>query len=176
MADCEATPGLSCDLLYTNSMCLCVYLFVCMWRKFVRISQLFQFQVANRMKNGMCVYDCVGACVCVCLQMVAHICLIDLAAKGLKNYSELLFFRNNICRLLISDLDYQPTKAEFPPMCREHSSSPNASLRTKLSRIFALDCRILTKSSGSSLRLWQLLLRINGYLHTATVSCLVQWC
>ena len=50
----------------------------------VEIFQLFQFQVAYRMKNDMCVYDCVRACVCVCAwQMVAHICLIALAAKGL---------------------------------------------------------------------------------------------
>ena len=51
----------------------------------VRIFQSFQFQVAYRMKNDMCVYDCVCACVCVCSwQMVAHIYLIALAAKGLK--------------------------------------------------------------------------------------------
>ena len=52
----------------------------------VRIFQSFQFQVAYRMKNGMCVYDCVRACVCVCAwQMVApyNIYLIALAAKGL---------------------------------------------------------------------------------------------
>ena len=60
--------------------------------------RVFQFQVAYRMKYafpmwfvrvlvyGMCVYDCVRVCVCVCVcawQMVAYICLIALAAKGL---------------------------------------------------------------------------------------------
>ena len=58
----------------------------------VRISQLFQFQVAYRMKNGMCVYDCVRACVSVCVcvwQMVAHICLTALAAKGLIDITKL---------------------------------------------------------------------------------------
>ena len=53
----------------------------------VRIFQLFQFQVAYRIKQMACVYDCVLACVlCVCAcawQMVAHIRLIALAAKGL---------------------------------------------------------------------------------------------
>ena len=50
----------------------------------VRIFQLFQFQVAYRMNNVLCVYDCVRACVFVCAwQMVVHICFIALAAKGL---------------------------------------------------------------------------------------------
>ena len=98
MADREATPGLSCDLFYTNNMCvsvyacMCVCLCVCLCACIclyicVRIFQLFQFQVAYRMKNGMCVYDCVCACVCVCAwQRVAHICLIALAAKGLTRH------------------------------------------------------------------------------------------
>ena len=67
-------------------MCVCVHVFVCMYMTNVykNIFQLFQFQVAYRMKNGMCAYDCVRICVCVCAwQMVAHICLIALAAKGL---------------------------------------------------------------------------------------------
>ena len=70
-----------CDLFYTNSMCMyvsvyacmcvfacvyvCMHLFVYMWRMCVRKFQLFQFQVAYRMINGMCVYDCVRVCVCV---------------------------------------------------------------------------------------------------------------
>ena len=41
------------------------------------------------MKNGMCVYIlwlCACMCMCVCAwQMVAHICLIALAAKGLRD-------------------------------------------------------------------------------------------
>ena len=52
----------------------------------VRIFQLFQFQIAYIIKQMVCVYDCVRACVCVCAcawQMVAHLCLIALAAKGL---------------------------------------------------------------------------------------------
>ena len=51
----------------------------------VRISQLFQFQVAYRMKNwhDKIVYVHVYVCVCA-WQMVAHICLIALAAKGLR--------------------------------------------------------------------------------------------
>ena len=102
MADCEATPGQSFDLLYRNSMCMCVsvyalcvcvcvcvcvYLFVCMWQLCVRIFQLFQFQVAYRMKKWhVCMYMivCVHVYVCVTAwQMVAQICLIALAAKGL---------------------------------------------------------------------------------------------
>ena len=79
-------------VLVCMHVCLCVgvCLFVCMC---VRIFQLFQFQVSYRMKNGMCVCDCVRACDCVCVcawQMVAHICLIALAAKGLIHQSKLL--------------------------------------------------------------------------------------
>ena len=48
-------------------VCVCMYLFVCMWRMCVRIFQLFQSQVAYRMKNVLCVYECVRACVCVCV-------------------------------------------------------------------------------------------------------------
>ena len=29
MADREVTPGRSCDLFYTNSMCMCFSMFVC---------------------------------------------------------------------------------------------------------------------------------------------------
>ena len=55
----------------------------------VRIFQLFQFQVAYRIKKMACVYMivCVHVYVCVCAwQMVAHICFIVLAAKGLINH------------------------------------------------------------------------------------------
>ena len=81
-------------------MCMCVCMYVCACvcvRVFVCICicddcvqgifQLFQLQEAYRMKNGMYVYDYLRACDCVCVcvwQMVAHICLIALAAKGLK--------------------------------------------------------------------------------------------
>ena len=64
-------------------MCTCICVCIC-----ARIFQLFQFQVAYRIKNGICVYDCVRACVsyvCVCAwQLVAHIRLTVLAAKGLR--------------------------------------------------------------------------------------------
>ena len=42
MADREAMPGLSCDLFYTNSMCMCVIVYAC-----------------------VCVYVCVCVCACV---------------------------------------------------------------------------------------------------------------
>ena len=54
----------------------------------VRISQLFQFQVAYRMKNCMCVHDCVHACVCVCVCVcVANGCTYmfdNLGSEGVK--------------------------------------------------------------------------------------------
>ena len=84
MADREATPGLSCDLFHTNSLCMCVWMYVCL-HVFVCMYvtsniRVFLFQVAYKMKNAfpmwfvrvhvydMCVYDCVHVCVCVCVR------------------------------------------------------------------------------------------------------------
>ena len=47
----------------------------------VRIFQLFQFQVAYRMINGICVYDFVCACVCVC-ECVANGCTCMFGSLG----------------------------------------------------------------------------------------------
>ena len=110
MADREATPGLSFNLLYINSMCmcvsvywmyvwvcLCVHVFVCMWRMCVRIFQLFLFQVAYRMKIVLCVYDCVRACVYVCVCM-ANRCthmFNSLGSEGVKGQRSKIFINRD---------------------------------------------------------------------------------
>ena len=107
MADCEATPGLSFDLLYTNSMCMCVsvyalcvctcvcvHVFVCMYVTILcKNISIISFSSSLQNKKMACVYNmivCVHVYVCVTAwQMVAHICLIALAAKGLIAYQAL---------------------------------------------------------------------------------------
>ena len=100
MANCEATPGLSFDLLYTNSMCslcvyalflcVCVHVFVCMYVTIV-CKNISIISISSSLQNEKmaCVYMIVCMHVYVCVtawQMVAHICLIALAAKGLILY------------------------------------------------------------------------------------------
>ena len=69
-------------------MCVCVHVFVCMYVTIVckNISIISISSSLHRMKKMACVYMivCVHVYVCVTAwQMVAHICLIALAAKGL---------------------------------------------------------------------------------------------
>ena len=67
-------------------VCVCVHVLVCMYVTNVcKNISIIQFRVAYRMKSVLCVYDCVCACVCAG-QMVAHICFIALAAKGLTTF------------------------------------------------------------------------------------------
>ena len=69
-------------------VCVCVHVFVCMYVTNVckKYFNYFNFEVAYRMKNGMCVYDCVRACVCVCV-CVANGCTYmfdSLGSEGVK--------------------------------------------------------------------------------------------
>ena len=60
--------------------CICLYMYIC-----VRIFQLLQFQVAYRMKNGMCVYDCVSRVrVCVCVANGCTYMFDSLGSEGVK--------------------------------------------------------------------------------------------
>ena len=67
-------------------VCVCMYLFVCMWRMCVRIFQLFQFQVAYRIKQIACVWLCACLCMCVCVRVRGkwlHIYMFDsLGSEG----------------------------------------------------------------------------------------------
>ena len=67
-------------------MHVCVCVCVCVWRTCVRIFQLFQFQVAYRMKNGMCVYMivCVHVCVCMCVANGCTYMFDSLGSEGVK--------------------------------------------------------------------------------------------
>ena len=62
MADCEATPGLSFDLLYTNSMCMCVsvyalcvcvHVFVCMYVTIV-CKNILIISISSSLQNEKC--------------------------------------------------------------------------------------------------------------------------
>ena len=69
-------------------VCVCVHVFSCMYVTNVcKNISIISISSSLQNENSMCVYDCVRACVHVCVcawQLVAHICLIALAAKGLK--------------------------------------------------------------------------------------------
>ena len=76
-----------CVSVYALCVCVCMYLFVCMYVtnvckniSIISISSSLQNEKMARVHMNVCVhvYVCVTA-----WQMVAHICLIALAAKGL---------------------------------------------------------------------------------------------
>ena len=69
-------------------LCVCVHVFVCMYvtnvYKIISIISISRSLQNDKWHVCIYIYDCVRACACVCAwQMVAHICLIALAAKGL---------------------------------------------------------------------------------------------
>ena len=109
-------------------VCVCIHLFVYMWRMCVRI---FQFQVAYKMKNVLCVYDCVPACVCVCV-CVANGCTFmfySLGSEGVKMIqTRKLIFEFCILELLFSLLFNAHTSN---PLKNSHDKD-NASLLWKV--------------------------------------------
>ena len=80
MADREAMPGLSCDLFYTNSMCMfvsvyacmcvCMHVFVCMYVTNV-CKNISIISISSSLQNEkwhVCICLCAYMCICVGLR------------------------------------------------------------------------------------------------------------